>query len=170
MDFRKLYGYSRDLISAGIILIFISGCSEESKRNIENTYYVDLVNFTNDSLKSAVSDKLFGKVAFYKDNKLEVMSLNYVTEDHPDMHYFDNAEGLVKEIEPETKKIRIEFGGVYSNDSISYSLQKFRFRNNQWVKYSDMGFLKAFTDYKKFIIEEFARQIMYNTVLYTFDR
>jgi hypothetical protein len=168
MDFKPLHRYS-GFVTIGFILLF-TGCFEQSKKNTENTYYVELVNFTKDSLKNAVSDKLFGKVAFYKNNKLEVMSLNYVTEDYPDMHYFDNVEGLGKNIEPETKKIRIEFGGEYTTDSISYSLQKYRYRNNQWVKTNDMGFLKALTDYKNFIIEEFARQIMYNTILYTYDR
>ncbi|MEO6255042.1 MAG: hypothetical protein ABIO79_17160 [Ferruginibacter sp.] len=170
MDFKKLYKYFPGLLIISFILPLTNGCSEVDKKNIDNTYYVELVNFSKDSLKQVVSDKLFGKVAFYKNNKLEIMSLNYVTEDYPDMHYFNNSQGLGKEIKPETKKIKIEFLGEYAVDSISYSLQKFRYRNNQWVKTSDMGFLQARNEYKNFIIEEFARQIMYNTVLYTYDQ
>ncbi|MEO6540432.1 MAG: hypothetical protein ABIN74_05555 [Ferruginibacter sp.] len=170
MDFKKLHRYFTGLMIISFILLFIHGCSGENKNNIDNTYYIELVNFPKDSLKQAVSDKLFGKVAFYKNQKLEILSLNYVTDDYQDMHYFDNAQGLGNEIAPETKKIKIEFGEEYTVDTISYSLQKLRYRNNQWVKTSDMGFLKAGTDYKNSIIEELARQIMYNTVLYTYDQ
>jgi hypothetical protein len=171
MGFKKSYKYFTGLMAISSILFFVNGCSEEKKNNTENTYYVELVNFTKDSLKQAVSNNLFGKVAYYKNKKLEILSLNYVTEDYPDMHYFYNAEELRKEeIEPETKKIRIEFGGEYTVDSISYSLQKFRYRNNQWFKTSDMGFITARNSYKNFIIQEFATQIMNNTVLYTYDR
>ena len=170
MDFRRANRYFTGLITICFILLFITGCSEEKKNNIDNTYYIELVNFTKDSLKQAVSNDLFGKVAYYKNNKLEIISLNYVTEDHAGTHYFYSAEELGKEIKPETKKIRIEFGGEYTVDSISFSLQKLIYSKNQWVKTSDMGFLTARNYSKNFIIQDFATQIMNNTVLYTFDR
>jgi hypothetical protein len=152
------------------VAVFNSCSRNGEKKDIENTYYVDLVNFKKDSLENAVSNSLFGKVAYYKDNELKVMSLNYETGEYPNMHYFNSAAALGTDIEPETKKIRIELGTDNFPDSVGYSLQKFSYRNKQWVKTSDMGFITARTDYKKYIIEEFARQIMYNTILYTFDR
>lgn len=172
MDYRKILKPLTVLVLTVFISIVNTGCSEKEKSNTENTFYIELVNFTNDSLKKKVSGDIFGKVAYYKNKKLEILSLNYVTEDYPDMHYFQNAEGLGKDIKPETKKIRIEFRGEYTIDSISYSLQKFIYSNKQWIKTSDMGFIKGTTTYKKakeYAINEFGKQIVYNTVVYTYN-
>jgi len=169
MDFKK----SPLLFTAlTVIIIVFASCSEQEKSNTENTYYVDLVNFNNDSLKQNVSEKIFGKVSFYRNNKLEIVSVNYITEDFPQMHYFKNAAELGTEIKPETKKIRMEFGGIFTRDSITYSLQKFVYRDKQWIKTSDMGFIKATnTTYrtKQFAIDQFGKQILNETVVYTYN-
>ncbi len=171
MDFSLFYRTTiKQVVSSLIIFIFI-GCSDKEKSNISNTYYIEIVNF-NDSLKQYVSDNIFGKVSFYKKDKLEILSVNYITDDFPEMHYFKNVAEIKTKIKPDTKKIKIEFGGDYSIDSIRYSLQKYKYSNRQWVKTSDMGFIKGTTTYKKakeFAIKEFGKQIINNTVLYSYN-
>ena len=172
MDYKKRIKLFTVLALTGLICIIITGCSDTEKSNADNTFYIELVNFTNDSLKKKVSEDIFGKVSYYKNKKIEILSLNYVTEDYPDMHYFKNTEGLGQDIKTNTKKIRIECRGGYTVDSISYSLQKFIYSNKQWVKISDMGFIKGTTTYKKakeYAINEFAKQIVNNTVVYTYN-
>ena len=168
MGFRKNTLFAICLFS---VLFFVS-CTEQEKSNIDNTYYIDLVNFNHDSLRQNVSEKIFGKVSFYKNDKLEILSVNYLTEDYPDMHFYKNAAELQKEIEPETKKIRVEFGGIFTNDSIKYSLQKFVYRDKQWKKTSDMGFITATNTYfraKQFAVDQFGKQILKETVIYTYN-
>ena len=168
MDFRKNTLFAICLFS---VLFFVS-CTEQEKSNIDNTYYIELVNFNHDSLRQNVSEKIFGKVSFYKNDKLEILSVNYLTEDYPDMHFYKNAAELQKEIEPETKKIRVEFGGIFTNDSIKYSLQKFVYRDKQWIKTSDMGFITATNTYfraKQFAVDQFGKQILKETVIYTYN-
>ena len=168
MDFKKLFF----LFSLVPVFLFFIGCSEQEKNNTENTYYVDLVNFNNDSLKQNLSEKIFGKVSFYRNDKLEILSVNYVTENFTKMHFFKNAAELEKKIKPETKKVRIEFGGTFTRDSITYSLQKFIYRNNQWIKTSDMGFIKGVNTYmraKQFAVDQFAKQILNEAVVYTYN-
>lgn len=168
MDFKK----SLLICFFMTVIIFISGCNEQDKTNINNTFYIDLVNFNNDSLKQSVSEKLFGKVSFHKDNTIEIVSINYVDEYHSDMHFFKNVAELKKDIKPETKKIRIEFGGEYTPDSISYSLQKYTYRDKQWKKTSDMGFIKATNTYyraRQFSVDQYGKQISKNVVEYSYN-
>ncbi len=153
-----------------IVVVTFFGCSGNKKSNTSNTYYVEIINF-NDSLKQYIAENLFGKVSYYKKGKLEIVSLNYITDDFPDMHYFKSITGN-KMVDQNTKKINIEFIGNYSVDSIRYSLKKYDYRNNQWIKISDMSFIKATTTYRKakeFAIREFGNQIINNTVLYSYN-
>ena len=169
MDFKKSLLYFFSLI---ILIVSFTSCTEQERKNINNTYYIELVNFNHDSLKQNVSDKIFGKVSFYKNEKLEIVSVNYIAEDFPKMHFFKNAEELGKEIKPETKKIRVEFGGIFTNDSITYSLQKFIYSDKQWIKTSDMGFIKGTNTYyrtKQFAVDQFGKQILNNVVAYTYN-
>ncbi len=154
------------------LFLFFTSCSDQENSNINNTFYIELVNFTNDSLKQNISEKIFGKVSYYKNNELQILSVNYLTDDYPDMHFYKNATELKKEIKPETKKIRIEFGGIFTRDSIKYSLQKFIYRDKQWKKTSDMGFITATNTYyraKQFAVDQFGKQILNNTVTYTYN-
>lgn len=172
MDYKNYYRSGILVVILFLTGIFFITCSDNKKDNINNTYYFELVNFTKDSLKKAVIENLTGKVSYYKNDKLLILSLNYVTEDHPDMHFFKNADELVTNLKPEIKKVKIKFGGEYSKDSITYSLQKYVYRNSVWVKTSDMGYVKGTTSYKKakkFAIEEFAKQITNNVVVYTYN-
>lgn len=172
MDFNKFCKILTGMIIVVFCLLFFIGCTNKEKNNVDNTFYVEFVNFTKDSLKQSISENIFGKVAYYKNYELKILSLNYVTEDFPNMHYFKKAEELGKDIKEHTKKLRLEFKGNYTVDSISYSLQKFTYSNNQWVKTSDMGFLKATNTYaraKEFAINEYGKQIVMNTVLYSYN-
>lgn len=169
MDFKKFYLFIGAVI---IVNLFFASCSDQEKANTDNTYYIELVNFNHDSLTMDVSAKLFGKASFYKNNKLQILSVNYLTEDYPDIHYYKNAAELKNEIKLETRKIRIEFGGVFTMDSIKYSLQKFVYRENKWKKTSDMGFITAINTYFKtmnFTVDYFGKEILNNTVLYTYN-
>lgn len=171
MVFKSKYNFKLWLLIFGFTTIISIGCSSSEKAKTD-IFYVDLVNFNNDSLKNQVSESIFDKVSFYQNKKLEILSANYVTEDFPDMHYFKNAQTLDNNIQPGTKKIKVEFGGNYTIDSIRYSLQKYIYSDNKWIKTSDMGFIKGTTTYKKakeFAIKEFGKQIVNNIVVYTYN-
>ena len=152
-------------------MLFFIGCTDTEKTNIDNTFYIELGNFSNDSLKQNIANNIFGKAAFYKKDKLEILSVNYLTEDFPKTLFYKNAEELKENIKPNTKKIRIESKGEFLYDSIKYSLQKFIYTDKHWVKISDMGVIK---ETKKFvqpknILNEFVRVIVLNTVEYSFN-
>lgn len=168
MDYRRSSFLFIGLIAA---VIFFAGCTDQEKNNTTNTYYIELVNFNHDSLKKSISEKLFGKASFYKNSKLEIVSVNYITDFPDDIHFYKNVTELGNEIEPETKKVRLEFGGVFTNDSILYSLQKFVYRDRQWKKTSDMGSIKAFTNAKTnyYMIDDFSKEMLTNTVEYTYN-
>ncbi|MBL7700950.1 MAG: hypothetical protein JNM14_01765 [Ferruginibacter sp.] len=169
MGFKKSHIF---FIGIAAMFCLTTGCYDQGKSNIENTFYIELVNFNHDSLKQNVSDKIFGKVSFYRNDKLEILSQNYLTDDYEKMHFFKNASDLNKEIEPETKKIRLEFGGIFTRDSITYSLQKFIYRDNKWKKTSDMGFIKAVNTYirtKQFAVDQYGKQILNELVLYSYN-
>ena len=171
MVFKKLYIFFSSLMFTCFTVLFFIGCSETEKSNTDNTFYIELVNFSTDSLKQNISNNIFGKAAFYKKDKLEILSINYLTEDYKKIHYYKNAEELKENIKPNTKKIRIESKGEFLYDSIKYSLQKFIYTDKHWIKISDMGVLK---ETKKFvqpqnILDEFVRVIVLNTVEYSFN-
>ncbi len=168
MDFKKLYVF----ITGLICFAFFTACNNNDKSTVDNTFYVELVNFSKDSLKQKISENLFGKVSYYKNNELKIMSLNFVTEDYPDMHYFKQVIELDKNIKENTKKIRMEFKGNYTPDSISYSLQKYIYSNKAWKKYSDMDFIKATNTYykaKQFAIVEYGKKLVNSLVLYSYN-
>lgn len=152
--------------------LFFESCNDKEKNNTDNTFYVELVNFSNDSLLKKTQESLFGKVSYYQNNELKIISVNYITEDHPDMHFFRNAAELQKDIKESTRKIRMEFKGNYTPDSISYSLQKFIYSNNSWKRTSDMGTLRATNSYQKakeFAVVEYGKQLMNSLVLYSYN-
>ena len=78
MVFKQLYYFFIGLICTGFTVLFFIACSDNKKNNINNTFYIELVNFSNDSLKQNIANNIFGKVAFYKKNKLEILSVNYL--------------------------------------------------------------------------------------------
>ena len=78
--------------------------------NTENTFYIE-INNCSDSLKNTILEAIVGKASFYKNHKLQLMSLNYITDDYPDMHYFKSVSELGKTIKKGTNKIKIDFSG-----------------------------------------------------------
>ena len=142
MDYNKI-AIKTCVFFIGLLFLFAIGCSNEQKINTGNTYYVEIVNGA-DSLKQQLLAEIIGKTSYYKNNKLQIISLNYVTEDYPDMHYFKSAQELTPPIKKGVKKIRIEFAGNMTNDSTLYSIQKFTYNDDQWKKVSDLGFIKAY--------------------------
>lgn len=157
-------------ISVFIIILF-SSCSEKQDDKGMNTFYIDLENFTSDSLRTSIEKGFFGKVSFYKDGGINIISENYITENLTEIHYFYNAEGLKGDIKDGTKKIKIEFMGDFSYDTISYSLQKYKFTNKKWVKISDIGVLKSFTKliYPEYQIKDLGKKIILNTIEYSYN-
>ena len=139
MDYKKtLIIY---ILLSGIFIFF--GCTEKQKSNKENTYYIELTNFKADSLQQSIQNSLFGKVSFRKANKIEILSINYLTDNMvEEMHYFNNLEILKGNTKEGSRKIKIELAAPFTYDSVKYSLQKYIYRNKQWVKTSDMGVLK----------------------------
>lgn len=171
MDYNIFYKIIKRGLTTSLIFFSFYGCNEEGKVNIDNTYYVELINF-NDSLKDFVSANINGKVSFHKNNKLEIVSLNYVTENYPDMHYFKDTSEISKPVKPGLRKIRIEFLGNYTVDSIKYLVQKYKYEKEGWKKVSDMGFSKGFSIYKnlrEYALREYGNQIINTTVTYTYD-
>lgn len=155
-----------------LLITIISISCLNNKKSKTDTFYIELVNFSNDSLKNQVSKSIFGKVSFYQNNKLVILSANYITDNFPDMHLYKNTESLDKKIKPGTKKIKVVFGEIYTVDSIRYALQKYTYNENKWIKTSDLGFIKGTTTYKKakeFAIKEFGKQIVNNIVVYTYN-
>lgn len=171
MGYSRFLKYLTVLILTGIAILFFYSCTSKDKRNTGNTFYIELVNFKYDSLQQNLASNIFGKVSFHKNRKLEIVSLNYITDDFPPMHYFVNVESLGKDIKENTIKIRIEYIGEFTIDSINYSLQKFRYRNKEWVKTSDMGVIKEFkkSERPENIIAEYVEKIVLNSVQYSYN-
>jgi len=159
-----------------LIFVFFS-CSEKEKSNVSNTYYVELVNFR-DSIKDHIANNIFGKVSFFKNNQLQIVSVNYINDDYPDMHYYKSIEDTEAK-QPGSKKVRIELKGNYTADSTLYSIQRFKYENDSWVKISDMGFIKATaetwksafaepTKNNELPIKQLGSQVINNLVLSTY--
>jgi len=76
-----------------------------------------------------------------------------------------------KDVEQGTLKIRVQFSGIYSKDSISYLLQKFTFKDNKWTKTSDMGLIKTIATVQthKYAMLEFGNGIVNNIAMYTYN-
>lgn len=154
-----------------VAVVFFCACNDKNESTGENTFYVELVNFKYDSLKQELNNGFSGKVSFYRDNKVQILSENYVTGDLRDLHYFKNADLLNNKIEEGTRKIRVEFKDNFVLDSIKYSLQKYVFRNDAWVKTSDMGDIRDMRKYEqpRYIIEEYVRVMVNNIVEYSYN-
>ena len=140
MDYKK---HSLVFYISALSLVFY-GCSDKQKMTSDNTYYVEVVS-SSDSLKTKVVGGITGKISYYKNNQLQIVSLNYVTEDHPDMHYFKNIAELDQPVKKDTKKILITFAGNFTYDSTLYSIERFAYNAGKWNKISDLGFIKAIT-------------------------
>lgn len=79
-------------------IVAVCFCSCDGKTKTNNRYHIELINF-NDRLKNIVSTGITGKASFYNNNKLEIISSNFITEDYPDIHYYEyiNKRNSIKE-------------------------------------------------------------------------
>jgi hypothetical protein len=160
------------IVSAAVLFLWcICGCSQKKRATVYNTFYVQYVNLAADSFTTALASKTFGKVSFYKDGKLEVLSQNYLTEDYPQMHFYADAAELGDMVTDGARKIRIEFKGVFSLDSVEYSMQKYQYSARGWKKISDMGDFKLRKKFvqPKNIIADYVQEIVNNLVEYTYN-
>lgn len=169
MDYKKKLNKLLLILIVGSFVFYCS-CDSKAKNKKANTYYVELVNGKFDSLQQAVSNGVFGKVSFYKNKQLQILSLNYVTDDLPEMHYFNNINLLKNKIEEGTKKIQVTFIGSFTYDSVKYNLQKFIYTNRQWKKTSDMGIVKTVSNLVQPVnkLTEIAEGIVTNIVQYSY--
>lgn len=170
MDYKRTSKIANKIVIVLVISFFVSRCSESATTGSKD-FYIEFINF-NDSLKNYLSSNSFGKVVFYKNNQLQILSQNFVTEQYGEMHSLKSLTDNKKDLKTGDKKIRVEFIEVYSVDSIKYSLQKYNYNNEQWNKISDLGVLKAVTTYKKakeFSVIEFGKQIINTMAAYTFQ-
>ena len=143
MDYR--YSLKCVIVSFFCITgVFIfSGCTDKEKIKKENTYYIEVINCP-DSIKRELIANISGKTSYHdKEGRLKIMSLAYVTDEYPDMHYYRSTEELKEPISNGVKKTRIEFSGNFRVDSTFYSIQRFKFIDKQWKKISDMGSIQA---------------------------
>lgn len=139
MDFK-----TGRIISYFLLLLIISGCNSKQDNKEKDTYYVEFTN-CNDSLLNLLNKEVNGKVSFYKDNRLNILSLNYLTTNYPDMHYYKSVAELPASIKDGTKKIKVDFTGNLTNDSTYYSIQRYLFEKKEWKKVSDLGIIQAIT-------------------------
>lgn len=129
------------------IIFAVIGCSEKKKwgENVKNTYYIEF-SVDNDSLKNSLIKYIDGKTTFHLGKKLEIVPVTYLTETHPDIHYFKSIDNLSKEIPKGTKKISLKVTGNLSTDSTFYSIPRFMYDGTKWNKISDIGEIKALLD------------------------
>jgi len=171
MDYNMHIKVTLYNISLGILLLcFLTGCGG-SNETAKSTFYIEFVNF-DDSLGTYVTMHSTGKVAYYKDNKLQVLSQNYVTEKEPGMNLLEKFTGAETGLPDGSKKIRVEKIGLYPPDSVRYSLQKFVYQDGKWTKISDMGSLKAVTTFnraKQFYVTELGKQLVTTIAEYSFQ-
>ncbi|MEP7163094.1 MAG: hypothetical protein ABI741_00290 [Ferruginibacter sp.] len=130
-----------------IFVLFFSiilSCTNTEKYNITNTFYINYI-CKNDSLLNILKSATSGKAAYFdNEKKLQVVSLNYVTEEHPKTHYLKVSEELPVKPELNTIKYEISFNESMLNDSIAYSLKKFIYSKEGWQNKSEMGIIKVF--------------------------
>jgi hypothetical protein len=129
------------------LLIFLYtinyGCNNNNS-NFSNTFYVDYV-IKNDTLLNMLKSATSGKVSYYDNNKkLQIVSLNYLTEQHPNSHYFKVTEELPKNPDENTVKYEIIFNDSMNNDSIAYSLKKYIYSKSGWKSKPGLGIIKVF--------------------------
>ena len=121
-------------------------CTGTKKYNTTNTFYINYI-CKNDTLLTILKNSTSGKVAYFNnEGKLQIVSLNYITEDHPNTHYFKVNEELPVKPEINSIKYEIIFNDSMINDSIAYSLKKYIYSEKGWQNKADMGVIKVFNN------------------------
>ena len=155
----------------------LHSCGNTIKYNSTNLFYVDYIS-DNDSLLIALKKSTSGKAAYFDYTKqLQIVPVPYLTEEHPNTHYFKIIEEL-QNIKPEfnTIKYQLTFNNSRINDSIAYSLKKFIYTKEGWKPKSDMGQIKIFdylADYDKklkIINANIAARVIKTITIDSFDK
>ena len=145
-----------------ISFIFITSCSDQQKENNDNTFYIKYI-CTNDTLLDLLKKATSGKAVYFDNEKnLQIVPLNYITEDHPNTHYLKVNEELPAKPVFNSIKYEIIFNESMINDSIAYSLKKYIYSEKGWQNKSDMGIIKVF-DYPS-VMDKNLRVIKRNVV------
>ena len=127
-----------------ISFILITGCTDNQKEKNSNTFYINYI-CKNDTLLDLLKKATSGKVTYFdNEKKLQIVSLNYITEEHPNTHYLKINEELPVKPELNSIKYEIVFNESMINDSIAYSLKKYIYSEKGWQSKSDMGIIKVF--------------------------
>ena len=127
-----------------VYFILITSCTDSKNGNNSNTFYINYI-CKNDTLSDLLKQATSGKAVYFdNEKKLQIVSLNYITEDHPNTHYLKTGEELPEKPEFNSIKYEIIFNESMINDSIAYSLKKYLYSKNGWQKKSDMGTIKIF--------------------------
>jgi len=134
----------RILIVLTVYFILFSACSGKKGINSGKVYYVNYI-CKNDTLLSLLKAGTSGKAAYYDlDKNLQIVSINYLTEPHPNTHFFKITDEIIGKPELKSIKYEIIFNESMINDSIAYSLKKYYYSEEGWKAKSDMGIIKVF--------------------------
>lgn len=136
--------YNRFFLIFIFLFVVAISCTDSRKNNSANTFYVNYI-CSNDTLLNKLKAATSGKASYYdNDKKLQIVSLNYMTEDHPNTHYFKITDELPVKPDPKTIKYEIIFNESMINDSIAYSLKKYIYSSDGWQSKSEMGTIRVF--------------------------
>lgn len=146
MDYNK-YTYRPLLVAVtAILLLMAAGCGgqeKQQKMNVNNTCYIEIDN-TIDTIRKILGQNFFGKTSFYKKDKLEIRSLNYLGDEvYPDMVFYKPMSEIGKDTPQNTRKLKIELAGNYTVDSTYFSITQYHYKGKEWKKFSDQGWMKA---------------------------
>lgn len=143
MDYKKIIVLF-PLVCCLAFVVMVSSCgnNDKSAMNPGNTCYVEIIN-TIDTIKTILGNNIYGKATFFKNNELNIRSLNYLTEPEEGINYYRAITDLGKDTPANTRKLVIELAGNYTIDSTFYSVREFKYSSKKWNKVSDQGFIKA---------------------------
>ncbi len=130
-------------ITGYILLCVLFSCNDKKEYKYK-TFYVEFAT-KSDSLLTALRKATSGKVSYYDNNKvLQVLSTNYITEEHPNMHYFQMDDERHSKPIGKSIKYQLTFNDSLSNDKLAYHLKKYVYVDNAWKERSDMGTMKVY--------------------------
>ena len=140
MDYKKMICRLYTVLG---VIIFSPGCNDAGKDKTKGVnYYVEIMNGP-DSVKNALSERIFGKVSYYDSSHLTLVSKNFLTDDFPAYHAYEPVSSLPKDMQRGMKKVTVEFAGNFLVDSTYYAVRMFSYSKDKWSKVSDIGFIKA---------------------------
>ena len=144
MGYKIVYRYTVIITFSLFILFIFNKCSDAVNKKNGTIYYIEIKN-CNDSIKQRFMDNITRYISYFENNQLKTMAVDYVTGEHPDIHYYKPVDELNKAFDNGTLKIEVTFKGNFTLDSTYYSIERFKYTKEQWTKVSDLGFIKAFS-------------------------